>query len=495
MLAHTLLVALAISIQTSPIAEAVKANCIPLQSVKAGSGLQDMEALKTTLQDVQIVGMGEPTHGSREVFQMKHRMFEFLVTELGYTVFALEASMPDCVAMDRYVTTGAGDVNKAVSAQGFWTWTTEEVADLIKWMRKYNEDPAHKVKLRVVGVDMQNRFGAMEFLQTELNRAGVKTDHLFDPPITSKFSKGIEEALPKVREKFGSEHAELVKRVGLVYEQATKNEKTAEAMQIRQTVGPYLMETVLQTPNLLKSHTDLKGDALVGMQFLEKCSKTVYQPTEAETAKLRDYAKGIRDYSAKTKTDKQDFERCATILDYFAFSYENKDVVGINYRDMCMAQNLEWAIKTYLPGQKAMVWAHNMHVSRWEQRQSSRWMGAYLNDIFQAKYYPVGFSFYEGSFQAMGADMSGLKEWKVEPAPAGSLDAALNQAGPKQFFLDFGKLDEKSKAWFNEPRSSRSIGALYNPEYAKQYFMETAPAKLYSGMIFIAKTTRAKPLK
>jgi erythromycin esterase len=51
--------------------------------------------------------------------------------------------------------TGQGDPAKALAGLHFWTWNTEEVLDMIKWMRKYNEDPMHPQKIKFYGFDMQ----------------------------------------------------------------------------------------------------------------------------------------------------------------------------------------------------------------------------------------------------------------------------------------------------------------------------------------------------
>ena len=53
-------------------------NAIPLHSIKTGSGFADLQPLKKVFQDVRVVGLGEATHGTREFFQFKHRMVEFL---------------------------------------------------------------------------------------------------------------------------------------------------------------------------------------------------------------------------------------------------------------------------------------------------------------------------------------------------------------------------------------------------------------------------------
>lgn len=69
----------------------IQENAIPISHVEAGKGFDDLQPLKEILKDVKVVGLGEATHGTREFFQIKHRLLEFLVTEMGFTGFALEA--------------------------------------------------------------------------------------------------------------------------------------------------------------------------------------------------------------------------------------------------------------------------------------------------------------------------------------------------------------------------------------------------------------------
>src|SRR5205085_4209183 len=106
----------------------IRHAAVPVKTVEAGNGFEDLAPLKKMIgENVRVVGLGEATHGSREHFQAKHRLLEFLVGEMGYTVFGIEASMPDCIAINDYVLYGRGDPEKAVAGQGFWTWSTEEV--------------------------------------------------------------------------------------------------------------------------------------------------------------------------------------------------------------------------------------------------------------------------------------------------------------------------------------------------------------------------------
>src|SRR5205807_2448280 len=126
---------------------------IPLKSVQAGNGFDDLESFGRLLNGVRIVGMGEPTHGTREAFLFKHRMFEYLAERKGYRVLGIEASFPDCLPIEKYIQTGEGEAVAVVHGQGFWTWDSEELLGLVQWMRAYNQ--SHADRVHFVGFDMQ----------------------------------------------------------------------------------------------------------------------------------------------------------------------------------------------------------------------------------------------------------------------------------------------------------------------------------------------------
>jgi erythromycin esterase-like protein len=139
--------------QTQSVTDWIRANAVPLKTVEAGNGFQDMQPLKKMIGDARIVSLGEATHGSREFFQMKHRMMEFLATEMGFTIFTIEANMPEAYRVNDYVVNGTGDPAQLLRGMYFWTWDTEEVLDMIKWMRVFNQSGRGHVEF--TGFDMQ----------------------------------------------------------------------------------------------------------------------------------------------------------------------------------------------------------------------------------------------------------------------------------------------------------------------------------------------------
>lgn len=130
----------------------LRGNAVRLASLRADATFADLMPLKARLADARVVAMGEATHGTREFQQLKIRMFRFLVEELGFTVFGIEANWPESLAVNRYV---LGEGVDPIARSGFSYWQTEDMLELLRWMREYNRMPEHTRKLKFYGFDMQ----------------------------------------------------------------------------------------------------------------------------------------------------------------------------------------------------------------------------------------------------------------------------------------------------------------------------------------------------
>jgi erythromycin esterase-like protein len=139
--------------ETSPVQDWIASHAIRLTTPEAGHGFSDMQPLKAAIGNARIASLGEATHGTREFFQLKHRMLEFLATEMGFTIFSIEANMPEAYRLNDYVLNGKGDPAKLLKGMYFWTWDTEEVLDMIGWMREFNK--SGKGRVEFTGFDMQ----------------------------------------------------------------------------------------------------------------------------------------------------------------------------------------------------------------------------------------------------------------------------------------------------------------------------------------------------
>jgi erythromycin esterase-like protein len=147
-------------------------HAVRLQTTEAGHGFADMQPLKKVIGNARIVALGEATHGSREFFQLKHRMMEFLATEMGFTIFSIEANMPEAYRLNDYVLNGNGDPAKLIKGMYFWTWNTQEVLDMVLWMREFNK--SGKGRVQFTGFDMQTPNVAADIVSDFVDKNDAK---------------------------------------------------------------------------------------------------------------------------------------------------------------------------------------------------------------------------------------------------------------------------------------------------------------------------------
>ena len=164
-------------------------NALPIRHLEAGNGFEDLQPLQQILRDVKIVGLGEATHGTREFVQLKHRLFEFLVIEMDFTVFALEASSAACQPLNDYIVNGVGDLDVALTDQHYVVWDIEEMAALVEWLRRHNSDVPDARKVHFHGVDFSYNENGRKAVLGYLSRVAPERV----PPVAALFRALAEE--------------------------------------------------------------------------------------------------------------------------------------------------------------------------------------------------------------------------------------------------------------------------------------------------------------
>lgn len=120
--------------------------------------------------DVQVVGLGEASHGVAQYHQMKADVFKSLVKNNGCRTFIIEGDFGGALKVDNYINGGAGSAEEAASEIGFAIYRTQEMADLIEWMRSYNETVSPEEALHFYGMDVQRFDNNKEYLFSVLNQ-------------------------------------------------------------------------------------------------------------------------------------------------------------------------------------------------------------------------------------------------------------------------------------------------------------------------------------
>lgn len=132
----------------------------------------------TVRNGVRVVALGEATHGNAEFQQLKLDVFKILVEKYGVRALALEGDYGGCEAVNRYIHNGKGTAEEAAAAIGFTIYQTKEMANLIEWMRKYNETAAEGEDLRFYGFDMQQYEHNYKYLLEAAKNYSLQTTEL-----------------------------------------------------------------------------------------------------------------------------------------------------------------------------------------------------------------------------------------------------------------------------------------------------------------------------
>jgi len=136
----------------------IRERALPLANLMAGAGFADLESLRPCFAKAHVVGMGEATHNTREFYQLRHRVWEFLVAQCGFNLLLVEANFAETLAINQYVLGATGDAAHALTSLRLWFWDCEEVLELIEWMRRWNA--SHDRKVYFYGFDMQTAAAA-----------------------------------------------------------------------------------------------------------------------------------------------------------------------------------------------------------------------------------------------------------------------------------------------------------------------------------------------
>lgn len=152
-------------------------------------------------------------------------------------------------------------------------------------------------------------------------------------------------------------------------------------------------------------------------------------------------------------------------------------------RDSAMMENTQWCMAQRGPGTRAVVWAHDFHVSR-----SPACMGEALGLAMGTDYRALGFSFYQGGLAAVGP--TGLGPWSALPLTVKSYEAGFHQIKVPIFFLNLrSDSSGAGPTWLKGPLWKREVGALWSPSDPDEAAVLTPLTQAYDMLIHIDTVT------
>jgi erythromycin esterase len=167
-------------------------------------------------------------------------------------------------------------------------------------------------------------------------------------------------------------------------------------------------------------------------------------------------------------------------------------------RETGQAENIKWSLDYEGPSSKAIVWAHNCHVSNAAPDGETNMQGYYLRKMYGEQLKIFGLFFNQGGFRAIDVNLpsKGMHNFSVNQAPPRTLEYALATAQHALAMVDMHKLPEAGpvRDWFHTELPTRHSGAGYDPNNPEDYFWSYSPAEAYDVLVYIDTTTPVRPI-
>jgi erythromycin esterase-like protein len=360
---------------------------------------------------VELLGFGEALHGGEEILELRNRLYKRLVEVHGFSAIAIESSFPKALVTNEHIAGRSSTSYEEVKGTGFGQGLGQLEAnrELAEWMRAYNADPEHPVKLRFYGFDIPT--GTMGIASPRQVLYFV-LDYLalIDHGSVNERRKRIEDLLGEDSDwENPAAHFDSTKSVG--------GSQAALALRI-------------ETEDLI-SELQARRPELVGRTGRESF---------LEALQHGKVARGLLNFHASMARS--------------SASYAER----LNIRDRLQADNLAYVAARERGRGKVLAFAHNSHLKRgkaeWQlgAKTATWWTaGSQLHEMFGERYAVIG--------TAVGvSDENGIGE-----PEAGTLEARLISTHGPVRFIPTHKAEEIPASEI--ARLATRTGSQKNPTY------------------------------
>lgn len=413
---------------------------IDLETVQPDVDLRDEAELRDILADRPIVGLGEATHGALEFTRLKHRLVRFLVEELDFRRFALEANFTLTLALDRYVRRGTGDPAAALRNLNVWPWKTEAMLALVEWVREFNRDRPPEDRVRFFGLDAQH---------------------------STSVAAAVAEYIDRVDPAY---HATIDRDLGVLVDPGLRLAKS-EGREDRIATGERVVADLRET------FEERRGDYVSGS------SDEAWEMARQQVTVLRQAVELAR---AAHSGDE--------LID--------EDVIRI--RDRAMAENVEWILEDGSADSLVVWAHndHVNRVATRASGHRAASMGNYLARWYDEDYYALGFEFGHGTFQAGVHDedegwVYTIQECTLDEPIADTVGATFSGLDHRFALLDFGTAteDPRLQDWLDGERRLHSVGNAFDPDRPGNLVQGYVLPAAFDGVGFVDETSGTRLLR
>ncbi|MFN7099076.1 MAG: erythromycin esterase family protein [Flavobacterium sp.] len=129
------------------------------------------------IENVRVFGFGEATHHHSEFFKVKSEIFKELVTKKGVRIFAIEESFGAAHELNKFLKSNVpGDPKDLLLNFKQKIWPTEEMYQLLRWIKSYNDKQSESEKITFHGIDTMFNYKIIDILSDLITEANIILD-------------------------------------------------------------------------------------------------------------------------------------------------------------------------------------------------------------------------------------------------------------------------------------------------------------------------------
>jgi erythromycin esterase len=408
----------------------------------------DLDPLIDRIGDARYVLLGEASHGTSEYYSWRAELSKRLIREKGFSFIAVEGDWPDCYRVNRYVKnypesgSSALDVLHAFERWPTWMWANREVAELVEWIRRYNDQrrvPDDR-KVGFYGLDVYSLWDSMRAVLEYLER--------IDPQLAAGARRAY-----RCFEPYGEDEQEYARATYLV-PTSCEDEAVSVLRTLRGRAPEYAQDG-------REAYFNAEQNA-----FVAKNAELYYR----------------------------------TMVRGGSQSWNVRDHHMVDTLDRLMAHH-----EQVNPSARAIVWEHNTHIgdARFTNMATAGMVnvGQLVRQAHDDEgVVLVGFGSHRGTVIAGEEWGAPMQRMPVPEARSGSWEAVMHAAlaaaaAPRSALLVFADADDGGIAELDEPIAHRAIGVVYDPNHERWgNYVPTLIPRRYDAFVFVDETHALSPL-
>jgi erythromycin esterase-like protein len=392
--------------------------------------------------DVDVVLIGEATHGTAEFYRTRARLTQALIESRGFNIVAAEADWPDAHRADRWVRGASVEPDAAEALGDFirfprWMWRNREVLKFLEWLRSHNLALPPASRAGFYGLDLYSLHRSIDAVLQYLERV--------DPA-----------AAGRARERYAC------------------------------------FDIFGTNPQTYGHATTYGGES--------SCEREVVAPLVELQRRAADYARRDGRVAADDYFAAEQNARVVHDAEHYYRTMFGSGRASWNLRDTHMMSTLE-ALMAHVSRTnghaRTVVWAHNSHLGDARATAMSARgelnIGQLVRQGYGAAMVSIGFTTHSGSVTAAHDWDADAELMMVRPSLSGSYERLFHDAGIGDFVLDLrGPAGRAMPA----PLLERAIGVIYRPRTERQshYFLADLPRQ-FDIVIHHDETRGVEPLE